>query len=806
MPQRYIDTILQFLADREGRPLKPKQVARQIGIGEEEYPSFREAVKQLRDSGRIVMGAGNALTLPQLGKEVIGKYRSNPRGFGFVLPETPNAHGDLFIPPGESGSAMNGDLVRASVRRRGQRDGEMRFAGKIIEVIQRGQDRFVGTLQQSGDTWFVLPEGKGLLQPAVVKDLPKTLTRGDETTEPPKGKKGKKGKKAAGKKGKKTKAAEKKAPPLAKPPTPGSKVVVEIVQYPKHPNDLPTGVIVEVLCKPGEADVETLAIIRAHDLPDEFPEEAIADARAATTGFDPEDTGQIAHREDLTDLTVITVDPDTARDFDDAISIETDPDGTVTLGVHIADVSSFVTAGSELDADAKSRGNSTYFPTRVVPMLPEVLSNGVCSLQEGEKRFCKSAFIKYDGGANPIASKLCESVIRSNKRLTYLQAQDICDGKVGGYPGEVVKLVKQMETLARRIEQRRREAGMLHLDLPEVELVLDDDGKVVDAVEEDDAYTHTIIEMFMVEANEAVARALDREGRKFMRRIHPPPAQEDTERLQPFLRAFGQKIPADLSRSEIQGILERVKDTPQSFPVNMAILRTFQSAEYSPMAVEHFALASTHYCHFTSPIRRYADLTVHRLIEAFCRGTLEQMPSDDIAALTELGKHLSFTEQRSEDAERELRDVLILQFLEDKLGEEFQGVITGVTNFGLFVQWPQFLAEGLIRLEELGDDWWEVEAKTGSVRGEVSGKTYRLGDLMDVRIANVDVARRKLDLAPVSPVGGEKGKPGRKGKAPKKSKGKSKGRSGGKGSQGKRGKNQPRKRKGPSRQHTRKRS
>jgi ribonuclease R len=762
MPERYTQAILDFLSSRDGQPLKPRQLARQMGIGESEYGSFREAVKRLRDSGRIVLGSGNALTLPAMGKEMVGKFRSHPRGFGFVVPETPNAHGDLFIPPGQSGSAMEGDTVRATVRKRGQRDGEMRYAGKIVEIIKRGQNRFVGTLQQSDDTWFVLPEGNDILTPAVVRDVPKHLAKPDK-----KQKKGAKPKKQA------------KPTPVAETPPAGTKVVFEILEYPKKPGDVPKGVIVEILGEPGQADVETLAVIRAHDLPDEFSEDALQNARSAVGAFNPAHEEERSHREDLTDMVIATIDPDTARDFDDAISIETSSDGTVTLGVHIADVSHFVREGTDLDAEAKDRGTSTYFPTRVVPMLPEVLSNGVCSLQEGEDRYAKSVFIQYDGGANPVATKVCESVIRSKKRLTYLQAQDICDGKTGGYDKKVVELVQQMETLARRIEQRRRNEGMLHLDLPEVELVLDDDGRVVDAVEEDDAYTHTIIEMFMVEANEAVARTLDREGRKFLRRVHPAPAEDDTERLGPFLRAFGQKIPKGLAREDIQQILQSVKDKPQSYPVNLAILKTFQSAEYSPMTIGHWALASTNYCHFTSPIRRYPDLTVHRLVEALCRGKLENMPPADIGELTELGKHCTYTESRAEDAERELRDVLILQYLEDHVGDEFEGVITGVTNFGLFVQSPQFLVEGLLRLEDLGDDWWEVDAKTGRVRGEVTGRTLKLGDLLEVRIANVDVARRQMSLVPVKPT--------------KKGKGKGKGKKKGK------------RRKGPSRRHTRKR-
>ncbi len=528
----------------------------------------------------------------------------------------------------------------------------------------------------------------------------------------------------------------------------------------------------------------------AHGIEDEFSEAALADARAAIAEFEKKDKkhgqdpygdaahathgqdarathgqdarathgrdpyGQAAHatadptREDFTHHTVVTIDPPDARDYDDAISLDAHDDGTFTLGVHIADVSHFVREGTALDDEARRRGTSTYFPKKVVPMLPEVLSNGVCSLQQGQDRFCLSAFMRYDAGGNITARRFARTVIRSAKRLTYLQAQDIIDGKTGGYDSHVVTLVRDMESLARRIESRRRGAGMLHLDLPEVQLVFDDGDRVIDARPEDDSYTHTIIEMFMVEANEAVAWLLSDLKRPFLRRIHPSPDHLGSKQLVDFVHACGHKIPPNLTRRDMQDLLDRVKGKPESFAVNLALLKTFEQAEYSPMAVGHFALASENYCHFTSPIRRYPDLTVHRLLTEYCRGTLASRPPEDVSALTRLGEHCTAAEKRSEGAEEELRDVLILQFLQTRLGDVFEGVITGVTNFGIFVQSMRFLIEGLVRMEDLGDDWWEVNARIGQVSGQRSGKRFRIGDLLAVRIANVDLARRQLNLVP----------------------------------------------------------
>jgi ribonuclease R len=697
---------MKFLAGREYQPLKEGQLARQLGVEDSEFGSFRDAVKRLRDAGRVVIGAQNALTLPPMGSSVVGSYRSNPKGFGFVVPDDPNSHGDLFIPPEGTGGAMNGDTVVARVAAAGRRGGEMVYRGEIIKILRRSESKFVGTLQQTDAGWFVMPDGKALVTPIVVRDIG-----------------------AAG-------------------PKAGDKVVVEIVQYPSAGN-LPVGVIVERLGVSGSTQIETLAVIRAHGLADEFTQAALDDARAAIARFEAGDGEAFKGRQDLSGQTVVTIDPPDARDFDDAVSLQANRDGTVTLGVHIADVSYFVVEGGALDADAVKRATSVYFPRRVVPMLPEVLSNGVCSLQEGVRRLCKSAFITYDADARCVRTRLAETVIRSSKRLTYTRAQAICDGADGGCDAKVVRLVRDLAALAKRIEARRRKAGMLHLALPQVELVFDEQDRVVDAVPEDQSYTHTVIEMFMVEANEAVARALEARKRAFLRRIHPAPDRAGGARASTFIHAFGYKIPADLNRSDVQALLESVRGKPEEYAVNLAILRSFQEAEYSSRQVGHYALASDCYCHFTSPIRRYPDLTVHRLVAELCRGTLDRRPPEDLSELTRLGSDCSAASRRAEAAEREVREVLVLQMLEKKVGEDFEGVITGVANFGMFVQSPRYLVEGLVSLQDLGDDWWEVDAKRGQVRGEQTGRKYRIGDRMKVRIAFVDLARRRLNLAPV---------------------------------------------------------
>lgn len=700
--EKYIDDILQFLKENESNhPPRLKKLARRMGISDDDYGDFRAAYKRLRDEGRIVMGAENALTLPMAAETITGRFSANQRGFGFVSPSDSLGRSDLFIPPDKTGGAMNGDMVVARVIRQGKRDGEMRMAGEVIEIKERGITRAVGTLQISGDTWFVMPEGTSGDKPVVIRDVP------------------------------------------VEHRIPGTKVVAQIIWYPTG-RGFPEGVLSEVIGRTGEPAVEIRAVMIAHRMVQDFSPQAVAEAEAVAAAFDPENA---PNREDLTGTTIVTIDPVTARDYDDAISIEVLDNGRIRLGVHIADVAHFVRPGGALDAEAYERGTSVYFPRHVVPMLPGLLSNGVCSLQEGVKRFTKSAFIDYDNDGEIIESRLAETVICSAKRLTYEEAQGIIEGKKEGYSAKVVSLVQRMNDLAKIIEKRRTRDGMLHLALPEIELLLDDDGKVTDAHPTDTSYTHTIIEMFMVEANEALARFFFEKDIPIIRRIHPLPDEESMADLGKFTAACGYPLSKHPTHAELQQLVADVADKPESYAVNLALLRSFQRAVYSIEPLPHFALAGDHYAHFTSPIRRYPDLTLHRAVADYLSGRLKKGDRSMEGKLAESATYLSTRERAAQAAEQELRLVLILGYLADKKGETFEGIITGVTDFGVFVQSPKFLIEGLIRLQDLGDDWWNVSSELGKIRGEMSGKVYRIGSKIEVRIDHVDIPRRRLDLS-----------------------------------------------------------
>ena len=700
-------SIIKLLKHTDYTPLKLAQLARTLGVGSEDYPQFKSAFEELRGAGHIVIGARNLVSLPPMSGRIIGTFRANPKGFGFITPLDPNSHGDLFIPPNATAEAMTGDIVAARIVKKGKRGGQIRYNGRVIEILERAENRFVGILLKQSGGWVVVPDGTGFLEPICVDDV------------------------------------------SAKNAMQKDKVVVEILRWPTG-KYLARGVIVEVLGKAGRYESEIQSIIRQYHLPVEFDEGCMEQARRAAAEFN---AGQLERRDDITEKVIITIDPPDAKDFDDAISLEKDAEDNLVLGVHIADVSNFVPPDTALDAEAKIRGNSVYLPGKTISMLPELLSNGICSLQPGQERFVKSAYLTYDQDGNVLSRRFANSVCRSAQRLTYREADRILKGHTKGVEPEVIELLKNMEMLSRAIERRRTKNGMIHLDLPEAELIMDKTGRVVDAHPADDSYPHTIIEMFMVEANEAVACFLDRLNITFCRRIHPEPDGLSMKNLSQFVRALGFGMPRTPDRAAIQDLLAAVKGSDSSLGVNLAVLRSFEKAQYSPLHIGHFALASSCYCHFTSPIRRYADLLVHRVLECYLQNRLDVakqiLTGQDLA---EIGRHISFTEQRAEDAERELQTVLILQMLSNRIGEELDCVVTGLAGFGVFVQSRKFGIEGLMRTEYLGPDVWKYNPKTQCIIGQRCGRSIHLGQAMKIRIVSVNVPARQLNVCPVEPL------------------------------------------------------
>lgn len=700
-PNEWRNAIMQYIADHPDRPFKAHGLRSELNVPPEEAAAFRAVLREMLDAGELLLGRGRALVLPERKGAVVGVFRATRHGYGFI--ESPG-RSDLFVPRGSSLHALDGDTVQARIAKPDKAGREPH--AEIVRIVQRAPIRWVGVLTRQGRHWFVQPQGKMPAPIVAIED------------------------------------------PGAKNAKAGDMVVVEPLTHTLDSHSV-QGVIVERLGDPDESTVKILGVIRRAGLPVDFPIDVRGEAQAAAAGFSADIP---ADREDLRELLTITIDPPTARDFDDAISIQRLPDGQTQLGVHIADVAHYVRPDSALDREALLRGNSAYFPGYVVPMLPEVLSNGVCSLQPHQPRLTKSAFITYDARGRVQDARFANSVIRSHARLTYDQVTDALGGKPGEISQHVLALLKSAEKLAQTIRRRRLDDGMITLTIPTVEIVLGDDGRVVTARPEDTSFSHTIIEMFMVEANEAVCRLLDAKDIPHIRRVHPPPEPDASQRFMRLVAMVGRPIEGELDRKSILGLLADTAGRPEAPTVHFLLLRCLAQACYSASRGGHFALASEHYTHFTSPIRRYPDLVIHRLLEAHfraARGT--RWPSK--AELEEVAIHCSMTERRAAEAERDARHLLLLDLMKTMIGAELDGIVTGVTSVGAFVQVQPYLAEGLIHRTELGGQRWEFDRESSSLVQRHGGRVVRMGQRVRVVVAGVDEVRHELALQPAGPFG-----------------------------------------------------
>ena len=693
------------------KPLKPRAIAKQLGLAEDETRDLKRTIKRLVKRGQIAYGA-NHLVGPAAhkhpastreGYQVTGIFRRTEKGDGFVRPagSAPGAdrRQDIYVAARDAKDASTGDtvLVRLKKKRDTRRPNP---EGEIVEVIERETHQFVGTYFEVAGTAYVQIDGTPFSQPILVGD------------------------------------------PGAKSAQLDDKVVVEMVRFPSHAHE-GEGVITEVLGPRGSPGVDTLSIIREFNLPEEFAADALLEARQQAEAFDESIPPE---RTDLTGLTVITIDPVDARDFDDAISLEKVGRGHWRLGVHIADVSHFVRPDTALDRESHGRATSVYLPDRVIPMIPEVISNGLASLQPDRVRYTKTVFIELTADGVRVHTEPASAAIKSARRFTYEEVdQYLADPAAwrSKLTPPVHELLGQMHELAMIMRQRRMKRGALELTMPEVKVDLDKNGQVIGAHLVVNTVSHQIIEEFMLAANEAVAELLDKADLHFLRRVHRAPDPRKLKALTDFVAALGIKVESLESRFELQQLLKKVAGRPEQHAVNYALLRSLQRAVYSPEKEGHYALASEHYCHFTSPIRRYPDLTIHRLLDALMSG---KKPHNDFGGLAVLGEHCSDRERRAEAAERELTKVKLLNYLSSRIGEEYDAVVTGVEEFGLFVQAVQLPAEGMIHVSSLQDDYYRFDRLAHTLSGYRSGNSYRLGDAVRVAVARVDVDRRQLDF------------------------------------------------------------
>jgi len=704
--------ILDLVQRGNYRPVKPRVIAQKLQLPKERVAEAKKSIKRLVRRGQLAYAANHLVQAaepagPQADR-VVGVFRRTQRGYGFVRPAPP-ASGDelpdIYISAKKAGNASTGDLVLVQLGRH-PHPKQLGPKGQIVEVLQRETRQFVGTYLEAGGSGAVQVDG-GLFSRAIPV--------GD---------------------------------PGAKNARPDDKVVCEIIRFPSQLHD-GEGVITEVLGPRGKPGVDTLSIIREFSLPGSFAQDALDEARLEADNL-PESVPD--DRLDLTDRTIITIDPADARDFDDAISLEMlDSDRSKQgarwrLGVHIADVSHFVRPKTALDREARNRATSVYLPDRVIPMLPDIISNNLASLQPGKIRYTKTVFIEFTSDGLRVGTESHSAAIKSRKRLTYDQVDSFLEDpapwrrKLGK---KVHELLGGMHQLAMILRARRIKKGALELNLPEVKIELDRQGRVAGAHTVENTQSHQIIEEFMLAANEAVAEMLHEKELDFLRRVHPAPSPQKLKALKEFVDALGLKTKSPQNRFELQKLLARVAGKPEEHAVHYAVLRSMQQAVYSPEREGHYALATDLYCHFTSPIRRYPDLSVHRTLAAILLG---KRPPGDFAELATLGQHCSERERRAEAAERELTKVKLLVHLSRQIGLQMDAVVTGVQSYGLFARGIELPAEGLIHIDSLTDDYYRFDRTTHTLSGHRVGNTYRLGDMVRVAIARVDLDRRELDF------------------------------------------------------------
>ncbi len=697
--------ILAFLRGKAIRPLTFKELVQSFGVTKDERAAFKNALNELIVSGEIIKTRENRYALPVKFDLVTGRLSCHRDGYGFVSPE--EGGDDVFIPARFLRENMHGDRVTVRIE---ADKGFGKLEGRIIRTLERGYSKIVGRFEASRDFGYVAPDDHRINHDVYI---------------PPN---------ACGK---------------AKS---GQSVIVEITAYPTaHRN--PEGRIVEVLGWPDDPEVEVKTILAKFELPHVFSTGTLEEARAIPQAPKAAD---IRGRTDLRENVTVTIDGESARDFDDAVSVRKEDGGMIRLWVSIADVSHYVKEGSMLDMDAYARGTSVYFPARCIPMLPEELSNGICSLNPHVDRLAMTAEMLFDQQGRMGEARFYPSVIRSWERLTYTIVRDMLEngskGDFGKYEefGEHLSLMKE---LALRLMKKRRERGSIDFDLPEPEIVLDLQGQTEAILKAERNIAHRIIEEFMLAANEAVASFIQDSNTPSLYRIHENPDPVKLRDFREFIFNFGYefKMTGDtVDPGELQKLLRRAEGHPEEKMINEVLLRCMKQARYSMENQGHFGLASSCYTHFTSPIRRYPDLVVHRVLKSILTGKLKKGGRDRLEKiLPETAEHTSRRERVAMEAEREIVDLKKLQFMKDKIGEEYDGFISGVTAFGFFVELVEYFVEGLVHVSSLTRDFYHYAEKQHSLVGEHTGERFRIGDKIRVRVAKVSLEKKQIDLVPV---------------------------------------------------------
>lgn len=735
------DKILAFMRKEAYKPLAPEDLAAALGLKDKDLAAFWPLLAELDEAAAVIKTRYGKYGVPERMNLVVGVLAASDKGYGFVIPDNPDEAeaGDVYIAPDAIGGALHRDRVVARVH--GQRPGGKR-EGEIIRVVTRANTRIVGTFEAGRHFAFVTPDDARLRQDVFV---PKDEWGGAKS---------------------------------------GCKVVVEVVRWPEAKRSA-EGRVVEVLGHKGDPGIEILAIIKNHNLPTAFPPETEAAAARCreTVGAD-----ELKGRRDLRALPVVTIDAEDAKDLDDAVYVERRKNGRYFLGVHIADVSHYVRENSALDAEAGERGTSVYLVDRVLPMLPHRLSNGICSLNAGVDRLAMSCEMEIDGNGRVVAYEIFPSVIRVHTRLSYnivrrILAED--DEELKEKYRSLLGQLAEMERLCHILRQRRLSRGAIDFDFPEIKVKLDELGRPVAVEKRVRSIAESIVEEFMLAANETVAEHMDKLGVPFVFRVHEEPDPEKMTKLNNLLHSFGQALrkPDDIRPKALQRVLGRVAGRPEERLISTVMLRSLKQARYEAANLGHFGLAASYYTHFTSPIRRYPDLIVHRILrETFAGGGIPAKRREKLAAmLPEIALHSSQRERAAAEAERETTDLKKVEYMAQFLGEEFAGTISGVTAFGLFVELENGI-EGLAHVSGMDDDYYRYDEDRYALIGQRTGKVYRLGDAAAVTLVKVNPAERTIDFALAGM--GVREAPGRRGRGGKGNKGRAEGGKGRKAGDG----------------------
>ena len=700
----FYDRLLQFMKEESYKPMTVQELEEVLEIKESaDFKSFVKALVKMEEQSLVIRTRNNRYGLPEKMNLVRGKLQAHAKGFAFVTPEEPGMD-DIFIPPNETKNAMHGDLVL--VRVSSQSSGTRR-EGTVEKIIERGLKQVVGTYSESKHYGFVIPDDKKIVNDIFI---PKSAKMG---------------------------AVD------------GHKVVVDITTYPEGRASA-EGEVVQILGHKNDPGVDILSIIYSNGLPLEFPQEVMEQAQNTPDQISESD---LENRRDLRDQVIVTIDGADAKDLDDAVTVTELENGNYKLGVHIADVSHYVTEGSPIDREAYERGTSVYLVDRVIPMIPHRLSNGICSLNPKVDRLTLSCDMEIDSEGTVVKHEIFQSVIKTTERMTYSDVNKILvdqDEELRSKYEPIVPMFEQMEKLAEILRAKRMRRGAIDFDFKESKVLVDEEGHPTDVILRERSVAEKLIEEFMLVANETVAEHFHWMEVPFIYRIHEDPKEEKLQRFFEFITNFGYVVKGkanSIHPRALQEIIEAVEGKPEEMVISTVMLRSMQQAKYNPESLGHFGLSTEFYTHFTSPIRRYPDLIVHRLIRTYLiEGKLDPATREKWnMLLPDITDHTSQRERRAVDAERATDDLKKTEYMLDKVGEEYDGIISSVTNFGMFVELENTI-EGLVHVSAMNDDYYRFDERHLAMIGERTAKVFRIGDEITVKVINVNKDERAIDF------------------------------------------------------------